>query len=63
MIETNSHLYDPDNADRGELAQELGVDYVVVSKRFTDLPSLDNDDYDLCFTNDDVDVYEVKAAS
>ena len=63
MIETNSHLYDPDNEDRGELAQELGVDYVVVSKRFTDLPSLDNDDYDLCFTNDDVDVYEVKAAS
>lgn len=63
MIETNSQLYDPDNEDRGELAQELGVDYVVVSKRFTDIPSLEGDDYDLCFSNDDVDIYQVKDAA
>ena len=61
MIETNSRLYDPANDDRGELAQELGVDYVVVSKRFTQLPNLESDDYELCFTNEDVDIYEVIA--
>lgn len=59
MIETNSRLYDPDNEDRGELAEELGVDYVVVSRRFTDVPSLESDDYRLCYSNDDVDIYEV----
>ena len=59
MLETNSKLYDPENEDRGELANELGVDYVVVSKRFTELPSLESDDYELCFTNGDVDIYEV----
>lgn len=59
MLETNSKLYDPENEERGELAQELGVDYVVVSKRFTDIPSLEGDDYELCFTNDDVDIYEI----
>lgn len=59
MIETNYELYDPANEDRGELAEELGVDYVVVSKRFTALPSLESDDYDLCYSNDDVDIYKV----
>lgn len=63
MIETNSRLYDPGNEDRGELAQELGVDYVVVSKRFTDIPSLESDDYEICFSNDDVDIYQIKDAA
>jgi hypothetical protein len=59
MINTNSKLYDPEYEDRGDLADELGVDYVVVSKRFTDVPSLEDDDYLLCYTNEDVDIYEV----
>lgn len=60
MIETNSRLYDVNNAGRGDLARELGVDYVIVSKRFTDVPDLSNADYEKCFTNDDVDIYSVK---
>ena len=59
MIETNSELYDPNNEDRGELAEELGVDYVVVSKRFTNLPDLESDDYERCYSNDDIDIYKV----
>lgn len=60
MVGKNMELYDVNNADRGEDAHKLGVDYVVVSKRFTKLPNLENKDYELCFTNNDVDVYEVK---
>ncbi len=59
MIETNEKLYDPDNASRGDLARELGVDYVVVSRRFTDIPDLSNGDYELCFSNDGVDIYKI----
>ena len=59
MIETNSKLYDVNNASRGDLARELGVDYVVVSKRFTKVPNLENKDYELCFSNKDVDIYKV----
>ena len=33
MIETNLELYDPENVDRGDLARELDVDYIVVSKQ------------------------------
>lgn len=60
MIETNNQLYDINNEARGDLARELGVDYVVVSKRFTDIPNLENEDYDICYDNDEVTVYEVK---
>lgn len=63
MIKKNSELYDPDNNGRGDTARELGVDYVVVSKRFTDIPSLENEDYELCYQNDDIDIYEIKDAS
>lgn len=59
MIETNKKLYDADNEERGDLARELDVDYVVVSKRFTDADDLENNDYDLCFTNEDVDIYRI----
>lgn len=59
MIETNAELYDPDNEDRGDLARELDVDYIVVSKRFTDAADLTNEDYSRCFSNDDVDIYKV----
>ena len=63
MIHTNNRLYDVDNEDRGDEARELGVDYVVVSKRFTDIPNLENDDYELCYQNDEVVIYEIKDAS
>jgi hypothetical protein len=63
MIEKNMQLYDADNEERGEQARELGVDYVIVSKRFTDAEDLTNSDYSLCYTNDDVDIYEIKEAS
>ena len=60
MIETNMELYDADNPDRGDLARELGVDYVVVSKRFTDVPDLTNEDYEICYSNDEVDIYRIR---
>ena len=59
MIETNSRLYDPEDEGRGDLARELSVDYVVVSKRFTGTPDLANEDFELCYSNDDVDIYKV----
>ena len=62
MIETNEKLYEADNAERGELARELDVDYVVVSKRFTEPVDLTNKDYELCFSNEDVDIYKIKEA-
>ena len=60
MIETNAELYDPDNENRGDLARELDVDYVVVSRRFNDAGDLSNKDYKLCYSNDDVYIYEVE---
>ena len=59
MINTNKQLYDPENEDRGNLARELGVDYVIVSKRFTDVGDLSNKDYEKCYSNDDVDIYKI----
>ena len=58
-IEINDRFFDADDPGRGELARDLGIDYVVVSKRFTHAGDLSNDDYHLCFSNDDVDVYEI----
>lgn len=59
MIKTNDMLYDENNEERGELARDLDIDYVVVSKRFTGTPDLANDDYELCYSNDDVDIYKI----
>lgn len=59
MIKTNMSLYDIDNEDKGDTARELGVDYIVVSKRFTELPDLESGDYHRCYQNDEVDIYEV----
>lgn len=59
-IVNNDRLYDADDPGRDETARALGIDYVVVSKRFTDAGDLDDDCYDLCYSNDDVDVYEIK---
>ena len=61
MIETNNLLYDETNENRGDLARDLDIDYVVVSKRFTEVGDLSNDDYELCYSNDDVDIYKVDA--
>lgn len=60
MTETNNKLYDSDNENREELADELGIDYVVVSKRFTGNPKLANEVYVKCFENDDIVIYEIK---
>ena len=59
MINTNKQLYDPLNDDRGDLARDLGVDYVLVSKRFTDIGDLSNEDYEMCYENDDVTIYKI----
>ena len=59
MIETNNKLYDGSFEDRGELARQLDIDYVVVSKRFTEATDLSNADYELCYSNDDIDIYKV----
>lgn len=58
-IETNNRLYNPDNPGRGQLADELGVDYVVVSKRTNDCGRLDGSGYTEVFDNKDMTVYEV----
>ena len=59
MLHTNSEMYDAGNDERGDVARELGVDYVVVSKRFTDIDDLTNEDYEKCFSNDEVDIYKI----
>jgi len=59
-IRENDKLYDKDNPKRDELAKELGINYLVVSKRFTDAGDLSDKAYKLCYSNDDVDVYEIK---
>lgn len=63
MIKKNSELYDAGNEERGDEARELGVDYVVVSKRFTDLPDLSDSDYEKCYENTDVEIYQIRPAS
>ena len=59
MLHNNNELYDASNEERGDKARELGVDYVVVSKRFTDVGDLSNKDYEKCFSNDEVDIYKI----
>ncbi len=58
-IKTNDRFFDAADEERGDLARKLGIDYVVVSKRFTDAGDLSGPDYKLCFSNHDVDVYEI----
>ena len=59
MVDTNMKMFDKENEDRGDLARSLGVDYVVVSKRFNDCGDLSNADYTLCFSNEEMDIYKV----
>lgn len=62
MIRTNKKLFDPENEERGDLARSLDVDYVVVSKRFNDVGDLENEDYILRYSNDDINIYEINEA-
>ena len=64
MIRNTDKLYDPKNSGRGDLARSLGVDYVMVTKKtHPATPDLSSDDYKPVFSNDDVDIYEVRDAS
>jgi hypothetical protein len=60
MLAKNKALYDPGNDARGENARALGVDYVVISKRFNEVGDISNADYELCFSNDEMDIYKVR---
>ena len=59
MINNLELMQDPDYDGRGDLARSLDVDYVLVSKRFSDAGDLSNEDYTLVFSNDDMDIYKV----
>lgn len=56
----NNQFYDVDNPDRGKLAREVGIDYLVVSKRFNDFGDLSGKGFSLCFNNEDIDIYRLK---
>lgn len=58
-ISNNEKLFDPSYKKRGELARQIGIDYVIVSKRLYQAKELDNKDYSLCFTNKDIDIYKI----
>lgn len=53
----NNRFFDPADSKRGELARQIGIDYVIVSKRLHPIGSLENEDYTLCFRNKDIDIY------
>ncbi|MBR3124359.1 MAG: hypothetical protein IKF42_02880 [Mogibacterium sp.] len=52
-------LFDPENAERGELARSLGVTHVMVTKKIHPVGDLSSDDYILIFSNSDIDLYRV----
>ena len=58
-IKINDRFFDAADDGRGDLARSLGIDYVVVSKRFTKAGDLTNEDYELCFSNKHIDVYAI----
>ena len=60
MLDNNLPMFDKDNDGRGELARSLGVKYVIVSNRFSDYGDLSNEDYTLCFSNEEMDIYKVE---
>ena len=59
MIETNAQLFNPSNTSRGQLAHQIGVSYVVVTKKALDIEDLSNDDYTKCFSNPGIDIYKI----
>ena len=52
-------LYDYTNEGRGKLARNLGINYVVVTKKIFDTPDLTSEDYVLEYSNKDIDIYKV----
>lgn len=60
MIDINNSFYDAENESRGDEARRIGVDYVVVSKRFNNPGNLENEDYKKCFENEDIDIYQIQ---
>ncbi len=59
MLIKNKRLFDPDDDSRGDTAHELGVDYVLVTKRLHPIEDLSSGDYKRVFSNNDVDIYEI----
>lgn len=59
MIELNNKLYQSSYNNRAKLANKLGIDYIVVSKRFTKNSNLSDSHLKLCYYNSDVNIYEV----
>lgn len=60
MLAINKVLFDVSSNDRGELANNLGIDYVVVTKFVDGSLKLDNKNYVKCFSNDSIDIFEIK---
>lgn len=58
-VDNNIKLYDPESKERGELAKELGIDYMVVSKRFSEAADYSSEDFERCFSNEEMDIYRV----
>ena len=59
MERNEKQLFDPANAERGDLARELGVTHVMVTKKIHPVEDLSNEDYTLIFSNNSIDIYEV----
>lgn len=59
MIENNNRLFDENNPSRGDDAEALGVDYVVVTKKIYPEVNLSCDDYSVVFSNKDIEIYQV----
>lgn len=60
MIKATDRLYDPENEARGDDARDMGVSYVVVTKKIYPASDLSSDDYTKVFSNEDIDIYKVK---
>lgn len=59
MLMTNSEMFNVNSDSRADVAKSLGVDYVVVSKRFSKVPDLSNSEYNKCFDNDAITIYQI----
>ena len=59
MERNEKQLFDPENAERGDLARELGVTHVMVTKKIHPVEDLSNADYSLIYSNGAVDIYEI----
>lgn len=60
LYKLNCQLYDPNNTNRSKLAKDLGIDYVIVTKRLNPTLELSGNGYCICFENKAITIYEVK---